>query len=72
MRSSKPILQCTAVRTEGGGLLAEESEMKAAGPIILSGCTRLIHPPAVELDVRGITIAIADPPFNCDPPSFVE
>ena len=28
--------------------------------------------PAVELDVRGITILIADPPINCDPPSFVE
>ena len=29
-------------------------------------------PPAVELDVRGVTIPIADPPINCDPPSFVE
>ena len=29
-------------------------------------------PPAVELDVRGVTIPIADPPSNCDPPSFVE
>ena len=25
-------------------------------------------PPAVELDVRGVTIPIADPPINCDPP----
>ena len=24
-------------------------------------------PPAVELDVRGVTIPIADPPINCDP-----
>ena len=30
------------------------------------------EPPAVELDVRGVTIPIADPPINCDPPSFVE
>ena len=29
-------------------------------------------PPAVELDVRGVTITLADPPINCDPPSFVE
>ena len=27
---------------------------------------------AVELDVRGVTIPIADPPINCDPPLFVE
>ena len=24
------------------------------------------------MDVRGVTIAIADPPINCDPPLFVE
>ena len=30
------------------------------------------YPPAVELDVRGVTIPIADPPINCDAPSFVE
>ena len=29
-------------------------------------------PAAVELDVRGVTIPIADSPINCDPPSFVE
>ena len=29
-------------------------------------------PPAVALDVRGVTIPIVDPPINCDPPSFVE
>ena len=29
-------------------------------------------PPAVELDVRGVTIPIADPPINCGPPLFVE
>ena len=41
--SSKPIPRCTAVKAEGGGLLTEESEAKAAGPVTLSGCTRLIH-----------------------------
>ena len=30
------------------------------------------HPPDVELDVRGVTIPIAVPPFNREPPSFVE
>ena len=29
-------------------------------------------PPAVELDVHGVTILNADPTINCDPPSFVE
>ena len=29
-------------------------------------------PLAVELDVRGVTITVADPPINCGPPSFVE
>ena len=29
-------------------------------------------PPAVELDVRGVTIPIADPLINCGPPLFVE
>ena len=29
-------------------------------------------PPAVELNVRVVTIPIADPPINCGPPSFVE
>ena len=44
LRSSKPIPRCAAVRVEGGGLLTEESEVKeSAGPVTLSGCTRLIH-----------------------------
>ena len=30
------------------------------------------HPPAVELDVRGAAIPIADPPINYEPPLFVE
>ena len=29
-------------------------------------------PPVVELDIRGVTIPIADPPINCGPPSLVE
>ena len=29
-------------------------------------------PPAVKLDVRGVTISIADPPIICDPLSLVE
>ena len=68
---SPSISRCTAVRAEGGGLLTEESEVKACW----AGYCEQLHqadPPAVELDVRGVTIPIADPPFNCDPPSFVE
>ena len=71
LRSSKPISRCTAVSAEGGELLTEESEVKAHWALSFE---RLYQPdqPAVELDVRGVTIPIADPPINCGPPSFVE
>ena len=51
--------------------MTEESEVKARWA---SYFERLYQadPPAVKLDVRGVTILIADPPINCDPPSFVE
>ena len=71
LRSSKPIHQCTEVRVESGGLLTEETEMKAR----LAGYFERLYqadPPAVELDVRGVTIHIADPPINFDPPPFGE
>ena len=71
LRSSKPIPRCAAVRAEGGRLLTEESEVKACW----AGYFERLYqadPPAVELDVRGVTIPVADPPINCDPPSFVE
>ena len=71
LRLSKPIPRCTAVRAEGGVLLTEESEVKARW----AGSFERLHqadPPAVELDVKGVTIPIADPPINCDPPSFVD
>ena len=51
--------------------MIEESEVKACW----AGYFELLYqpdPPAVELDVRGVIIPIADPPINCDPPSFVE
>ena len=69
--SSKPVPRCTAVRAEGSGLLREESEVKArwAGYVEWLSQADL---PAMELDVRSVTIPIADPPINCDPPSFVE
>ena len=52
-------------------LLTEESEVKSRWA---SYFERLYQadPPAVELDVRGVTIPIADPPINYGPPSFVE
>ena len=71
MCSSKPIPRCTVVRAKGGGLLTEESKVKARW----AGYFERLYqadPPAVELDVRGVTIPIADPPISCGPPSFVE
>ena len=56
LRSFKPIPRCTAVRVEGGGLLTEESEVKARW----GGYFEWLYqadPPAVELDVRDITNA---------------
>ena len=51
--------------------MTEESKVKARW---VSNFERLFqaYPLAVELDVRGVTILIADPPINCGPPSFVE
>ena len=50
--------------------MTEESEMKArwAGDF-----ERLFQadPPAVELDVRGVTIPVVDPPINCGQALFV-
>ena len=76
LHSSKPSPRCTTVRAEGGGLLTEESVVKARW----GGYFERLYqadPPAVEFNVRGATvrgvaILIADPPINCDPPSLVE
>ena len=68
---SKPVPRCAAVRAEGGRLLTEEFDVKARW----AGYFQRLYqadPPAVELDIRGVTIPIADPPINCGPPSFVE
>ena len=51
MCSSKPIPQCTAVCAEGGGLLTEESEVKARWAGYFERLDQA-DPPAVELDVR--------------------
>ena len=61
LRSSKPIPWCTAVRAEGGWLLTEESKVKARLAVYFERLYQA-DPPAVELDVRGVTIQIADPP----------
>ena len=71
LRSSKPIPQSTAVRAESGRLLTEESEMKARWAGYLERLYQA-DPPAVELDIRSVTITVADPPINCGPPSLVE
>ena len=51
--------------------MIEESDMKATW----AGYFERLYqadPPAVELDVRCITISIADAPIKCEPLSFVE
>ena len=51
--------------------MTEESEVKARW----AGYFERLYqadPPAVELDIKGVTIPIADPPINCEPPSFVD
>ena len=71
LRSSKPFPRCTAVRVEGDELLTEESEVKARW----AGYFERLYqadPPVVGLDVRGVTILVADHPINCGPPSLVE
>ena len=71
LHSTKPIPRCTAVRVEGGGFLTEESEVKSR----CAGYFERLYQadaPAVELDVRGVTIPIADTQINCDLLSFVE
>ena len=59
LHSSKPIPRCRAIRADGGGLLTEESEMKACSAGYFEW---LYHadPPAVDLDVRGVYNLIAD------------
>ena len=51
--------------------MTEESEVNARWACYFERL-RQVDPPAVELDVRGVTIIVADPPINCGPPSFVE
>ena len=51
--------------------MTEESEVKARW----AGYFERLYQadtPAVELDVRGVTIPVADPPINCGPHSLVE
>ena len=50
--------------------MTEESEVKAR----FAGYFERLYqadPPAVELDVRDVTIPIANPPINCEPALFV-
>ena len=51
--------------------MTEESKVKAHWPGYFERLDPA-DPPAVELDIRGVTSPIADPPINCEPPSFVE
>ena len=51
--------------------MTEESEVKARWAGYFERLYQ-VDPPAVELDVKGVTIPIADPPNNWNPRSFVE
>ena len=51
--------------------MTEESEVQARWAGYFEQLDKA-DPPAVELDVRSVTIPIADPPINCGPPLFVE
>ncbi len=51
--------------------MTEESEVKAHWAGYFEQLYKA-DPPAVELDIRGVAITVADPPINCGSPSFVE
>ena len=51
--------------------MTEESKVKARWAGYFERLYQA-NPLTVELDVRGVTVLIADPPINCDPLSFVE
>ena len=59
------------MRAESGELLTEEFEVKAHWASYFEQLYQA-DPPAVELDVRGVPIPIADPPINCGPCTFVK
>ena len=51
--------------------MTEESKVKARW----AGYFEQLYqsdPPSFELDIRGVTVPVADSPINCGPPSFVE
>ena len=56
---------------QSGGFLTEESKLKVRWPSYFEWLYQT-NTPAVELDVRGVALPIADPPISCEPPSFVE
>ena len=59
--------------SESRGWSALDRGVRSEGP--WAGYFERLHqadPPAVELDIRGVTITVADPPINFCPPSFVE
>ena len=51
--------------------MTEESEVNPHWAGYVEGLYQA-DPPAVELDVRGVTIPIANPPITYEPPSFVK
>ena len=51
--------------------MTEEAEVKARWAGYFERLYSAVAP-AVELEIRGVTIPDADLPKNCGPPSFVE
>ena len=51
--------------------MTEESEVKSRWAGYFERMYQA-DPQAVELDVRGVTIPVVDPPINCGPPLLVE
>ena len=71
LHSSNPVPRCIAVRAEGGGLLTEDSKVKARRESYFEWLY-LNDLSAVELDVRSVPLPISEPPINFEPPLFVE
>ena len=65
---SKPAPQCSAVKSDGGVLLTEESDVRARWAEYFEQLYKA-DPPAVGLDCRDAVAHVAIPPISCEPPS---
>ena len=70
LRSSKSALGVSSVRSAGGELLTEESEVRACWASYFERLYRA-DPPAARLSIADPPL-VADPPIACDPPTLLE